>query len=438
MKKSVCLILFFLSLSICFGLNPRPLHISEIFESVDEKIEQIQVFKSGSYEYYGELIEGEDILLSHTVFDWKNLKTYTIEYISGGTEIKEYRERTFNKDLLLVQDIWVDYYGELILDYEYAPDYSSFKCYATEDDEKYLNDEYYIKKTSTGYNGFYRNYRPDGDIYAASKYTDPLPYFYDKSKKEVVSEIYCMKYDIETVTEIEYYDSNSIDTIYDYIFSEKSYVIIDNDYDDKYEYFFDDDYNIIREIDYYAIDDPDIYYDTRYILEKDSTGRIISEKYYEDVSETNNFNPDAYFPDKTLIMKYPKTGLKSLERPTEFCDYYNYYGDEEGYYCEDCDEYHYWDDYYYDDEEAYYCDGCNEYHYSEDECLDDEEKFYCDGCGEYHYYDEYYYCEDCDEYHYYEDYYYCEDCDEYHYYNDYYYDGEGYYCKGCGEYSNEI
>ena len=38
MKKNVCLILFFLSLSICFGLNPRPLHISEIFESVDEKM----------------------------------------------------------------------------------------------------------------------------------------------------------------------------------------------------------------------------------------------------------------------------------------------------------------------------------------------------------------------------------------------------------------
>ena len=96
MKKSVCLILFFLSLSICFGLNPRPLHISQIFKGVDEKIEQLQVFKSGSYEYYGEFIEGEDVLLSHTVFDWKNLKTYTIEYISGGTEIEEYRERTFN------------------------------------------------------------------------------------------------------------------------------------------------------------------------------------------------------------------------------------------------------------------------------------------------------------------------------------------------------
>ena len=370
MKKSVCLILFFLSLSICFGLNPRPLHISEIFESVDEKIEQLQVFKSGSYEYYGEFIEGEDILLSHTVFDWKNLKTYTIEYISGGTEIEEYRERTFNKDLLLVQDIWVDYSGELILDYEYASDYSSFKCYATEDGEKYLYDEYYIKKTSTGYNGFYRDYYSDGDIYAASKYSDPLPYFYDRSKKEVVNEIYCMKYGIETVTEIEYYDSNSIDTIYDYIFSEKSYVMIDNDYDEKYEYFFDDDYNLIREVEYYAIDDPDIYYDTRYILEKNSTGRIISEKYYEDVSETYNFSPDAYSPDESLIMKYPKTGLKSLERPTE---YYNYYGDEEGYFCEYCDEYHYYDDDYYDDEEGYYCEDCDEYHYSEDECYESKE-----------------------------------------------------------------
>ena len=84
---------------------------------------------------------------------------------------KIYRERTFNKDLLLVQDIWVDHYGELILDYEYASDYSSFKCYATEDDEKYLYYEYYIKKTSTGYNDFYHHYYPDGDIYAASKYS---------------------------------------------------------------------------------------------------------------------------------------------------------------------------------------------------------------------------------------------------------------------------
>jgi len=377
MKKSVCLILFFLSLSICFGLNPRPLHISQLFKGVDEKIEQLQVFKSGSYEYYGEFIEGEDILLSHTVFDWKNLKTYTIEYTSGGTEIEEYRERTFNKDLLLVQDIWVDYYGELILDYEYASDYSSFKCYATEDGEKYLYDEYYIKKTSTGYNGFYRDYYSDGDIYAASKYSDPLPYFYDRSKKEVVNKVYCMKYGIESVTEIEYYDSNSIDTIYDYIFSEKSYVMIDNDYDEKYEYFFDDDYNLIREVEYYAIDDPDIYTDTRYILEKDSKGRKISQKLYEDVSETYNFSPDAYSPDETLIVKYPKTGLKSLERPTE---YYNYYGDEEGYYCEYCDEYHYYDDYYYDDEdyyyddeEGYYCEDCDEYHYSEDECYESKE-----------------------------------------------------------------
>ena len=367
MKKSVCLILFFLSLSICFGLNPRPLHISEIFESVDEKIEQLQVFKSGSYEFYGEFIEGEDILLSHTVFDWKNLKTYTIEYSSDGTEIKEYRERTFNKDLFIVQDIWVDYSGELILDFEYAPDYSSFKCYATEAGEKYLNDEYYIKKTSTGYNGFYRDYYSDGDIYVASKDSSPLPYFYDKSKKEVVNKIYCMKYGIESVTEIEYYDSNSIDTIYDYIFSEKSYVMIDNDYDNKYEYFFDDDYNLIRQVKYYAIDDPDIDFDTRYILEKDSTGKIISDKYYEDVSETYNFKPDVYSPDETLIMKYPKTGLKSLERPT---DYINY---NEKYYCEYCDEYHYYEDYYYDDEEGYYCEDCDEYHYSEDECYESNE-----------------------------------------------------------------
>ena len=152
-------------------MNPRALHISEIFESVNETREQLQVFKFGSYEFYGEFIERKDILLSHTVFDWKNLKTYTIEYSPDGTEKKIYRERTFNKDLLLVQDIWVDHYGELILDYEYASDYSSFKCYATEDDEKYLYYEYYIKKTSTGYNDFYHHYYPDGDIYAASKYS---------------------------------------------------------------------------------------------------------------------------------------------------------------------------------------------------------------------------------------------------------------------------
>ena len=141
MKKNICLLLCFLSITVCFGLTPRSLHISEIFDSVDEKIEQLQVFKSGSYEYYGEFIEGEDILLSHTVFDWKKLKTYTIEYSPDGTEIEEYRERTFNKDLFIVQDIWVDYYGELILDYKYAPDYFSFKCYETEDDVRDLYDE---------------------------------------------------------------------------------------------------------------------------------------------------------------------------------------------------------------------------------------------------------------------------------------------------------
>ena len=92
MKKSVCLIFCFLSLSFCFGLNPRPLHISEIFENVNETMEQLQVFKFGSYEFYGEFIERKDILLNHTVFDWKNLKTYTIEYSPDGTE-KKYIEK---------------------------------------------------------------------------------------------------------------------------------------------------------------------------------------------------------------------------------------------------------------------------------------------------------------------------------------------------------
>ncbi len=90
MKKNICLLLCFLSITVCFGLTPRSLHISEIFEYLKGKPEQIQVFKSGSYEYYGELLEGEDILLEHTVFDWKNLKTYTIVYTSDGTEIEEY------------------------------------------------------------------------------------------------------------------------------------------------------------------------------------------------------------------------------------------------------------------------------------------------------------------------------------------------------------
>ena len=143
MKRNVCLILCFLSITVCFGLTPRSLHISEIFEYIEGKPEQLQIFESGSYEYYGELIEGEDILLEHTVFDWKNLKTYTIVYTSDGTEIKEYRERTFNSDLLIVQDIRVDCDGELILKYEYTPDYSSYKCYAIEDDEQWLFDEYY-------------------------------------------------------------------------------------------------------------------------------------------------------------------------------------------------------------------------------------------------------------------------------------------------------
>ena len=343
MKKNICLFFCFLSITICFSLNPRSLHISEIFDSIEGKPEQIQIFKSGSYEYYGELLEGEDILLEHTVFDWKNLKTYTIVYTSDGTEIKEYRERTFNNDLLIVQDIWVDRDGELILKYEYAPDYSSYKCYATEDDEQWLYDEYYIKKTATGYNGFYREYYVDGAVYAASKCSDPLPYFYETSKKEFVNEIYCMKYGIKSVTEVEYDDSNRIDATYNYIFSEKFYTVIDNIYEEKYEIFYDDDYYIIRGTEYYDIDDQDPVSDQRNIIEKDSSGRIISEKHYEDVADTDNFNPDIHLPDEYLLFKYPKTGLKSLERPTKFYEYDSYYDDDdEGYYCESCGEYHYY------------------------------------------------------------------------------------------------
>lgn len=342
MKKNICLLLCFLSITVCFGLTPRSLHISEIFEYLKGKPEQIQVFKSGSYEYYGELLEGEDILLEHTVFDWKNLKTYTIVYTSDGTEIEEYRERTFNNDLLIVQDIWVDCDGELILNYEYASDYSSYKCYATEDDEQWLYDEYYIKKTAAGYNGFYRNYYVNGDIYSALKCSDPLPYFYDTSKKEFVNKIYCMKYGIKSVTEVEYDDSNRIDATYNYIFSEKFYTVIDNIYEEKYEIFYDDDYYIIRGTEYYDIDDQDPVSDQRNIIEKDSSGRIISEKHYEDVADTDNFNPNIHLPDETFIIKYPKTGLKSLERPTKFFDYYSYYDDDEGYFCEECGEYHYY------------------------------------------------------------------------------------------------
>ena len=342
MKKNICLLLCFLSITVCFGLTPRSLHISEIFEYLKGKPEQIQVFKSGSYEYYGELLEGEDILLEHTVFDWKNLKTYTIVYTSDGTEIEEYRERTFNNDLLIVQDIWVDCDGELILNYEYASDYSSYKCYAIEDDEQWLYDEYYIKKTATGYNGFYHNYYANGDIYSALKCSDPLPYFYDTSKKEFVNKIYCMKYGIKSVTEVEYDDSNRIDATYNYIFSEKFYTVIDNIYEEKYEIFYDDDYYIIRGTEYYDIDDQDPVSDQRNIIEKDSSGRIISEKHYEDVADTDNFNPNIHLPDETFIIKYPKTGLKSLERPTKFFDYYSYYDDDEGYFCESCGEYHYY------------------------------------------------------------------------------------------------
>ena len=149
-----------------------------------------------------------------------------------------------------------------------------------------------------------------------------------------------MKYGIKSVIKVEYDDSNRVDATYDYIFSEKSYVLIDNIYEEKFELFYDDDYYLIRGVEYYDIDDPDPYidYDRRYIIEKDASGRIISKKHYEDVSYTDNFNPDIHLPDESFILKYPKTGLKSLERPTEFYDD----DDDEGYFCEECGEYHYY------------------------------------------------------------------------------------------------
>lgn len=361
MKKLISLLLCLLAFTSIFAFIPDPIHITEFFSYLVGQPEQMQVCTSGSYEWYGEIIEGEDTVLMDTVFDWKARKVYSIEYTEDGEEVEEYHELTFNKDFLVTQDIWVDCDGELILDYEYAPDYSSYKCYATEEDgERYLWDEYYIKKTSTGYAAFYRDYYSDGDIYAASKFEFPLPYFYDRTKKELVNEVYCMKYGIEKVQEIEYYDSNTVDTVYDYIFSTKSYVKIDNDYDDKYEYFYDDSYNLVREVEYYAIDDPDIYWDTRYISEKDSSGRIISEKYFDDVSDYDYFNPDTFSPDEEVIIKYLNNGVKKLDRPTSFYGDYDYYDDD--YYYEDD---YYDDDYYYDD---YYDDD----YYYEDDYYDDE------------------------------------------------------------------
>ena len=360
MKKIVSLLLCLFAITSMFAFIPDAIHITDYFPILVQvgQAEQIQVCTSGSYEWYGEIISEDDTVIIDTVIDWNTRKAYSIEYTEDGEEVDEYHELTFNEDFLVTQDIWIDCDGELILDYEYAPDYSSYKCYATEEDERYLWDEYFIKKTSTGYAAFYRDYYRDGDIYAASKFDFPLPYFYDRTKKEMVDEVYCMKYGIEKVQEIEYYDSNTIDTVYDFIFSNKSYVKIDNDYDEKYEYFFDDSYDLIREVEYYAIDDPDIYWDTRYITEKDSSGRIISEKYYDDVSDYDYFNPNTYSPDEELIIKYPNNGLKKLDRPTSYYgdyiaedEYYDYeYYDDDYYYEDD----YYWEDDYYEDD--YYDD----------------------------------------------------------------------------------
>ena len=52
MKKNICLLFCFLSITVCFGLTPRSLHISEIFEYLKGKPEQIQVFKSGSFSIF--------------------------------------------------------------------------------------------------------------------------------------------------------------------------------------------------------------------------------------------------------------------------------------------------------------------------------------------------------------------------------------------------
>ena len=149
MKKLISLLLCLLAFTSIFAFIPDPIHITEFFSYLVGQPEQMQVCTSGSYEWYGEIIEGEDTVLMDTVFDWKARKVYSIEYTEDGEEVEEYHELTFNKDFLVTQDIWVDCDGELILDYEYAPDYSSYKCYATEEDgERYLWDEYYIKKTS--------------------------------------------------------------------------------------------------------------------------------------------------------------------------------------------------------------------------------------------------------------------------------------------------
>jgi len=209
--------------------------------------------------------------------------------------------------------------------------------------------EYYITKTSSGYNAFFRDYYNDGDVYAASKYIVPFPYFYDRAKKEIVNSIYCMKYGIDKITEFEYYDSTTVDTVYEYIYSDYSYVKIDHDYDDKKEFFFINDYYSERDVKYYGIDDPDIYWDTRYFHTKDSNGLIVELSYYEDVSSYSIFNPEIFSTDDTAVIKYFNNSLIKLDKP-EFFYEYSYYKDD---YYYDSDDY-YEDDYYYDDD--YYTD----------------------------------------------------------------------------------
>ena len=60
-----------------------------------------------------------------------------------------------------------------------------------------------------------------------------------------------MKYGIDKITEFEYYDSTTVDTVYEYIYSDYSYVKIDHDYDDKKEFFFTNDYYSERDVKYY-------------------------------------------------------------------------------------------------------------------------------------------------------------------------------------------
>jgi len=63
-----------------FAFTPRIIHLSEIHPFCETKPNQIQICQSGTKEYYGEIIEEDDKIIINTVFDWKNYKTYSVEY----------------------------------------------------------------------------------------------------------------------------------------------------------------------------------------------------------------------------------------------------------------------------------------------------------------------------------------------------------------------